>query len=307
MSTEGISSQDRFEAWRHAMCKMVHNVQVEPTVGLFSASITARRHGDVSCARFGCTSHELSGRRERLSDAGAGGYLLGYQLEGVAHVEQGNMHVVLQPGSIAVIDGRRSMRVSFQQDVRVLVAKLPVRIVEHRLPFLARTHALALTPHSGLSTLLVNYLNELSSASSVVQASDFDLIAENVSNLLSILSGRGVTSLSQSSGLLKDELVRLLRQEACNPELSLQCVASRLAVSERQVQRMLQELKTSFTEFVREERLQVADRHLRRMEKVSISEIAHLSGFNDISHFNYQFKRRFGVTPTDRRIQNKSE
>jgi len=35
----------------------------------------------------------------------------------------------------------------------------------------------------------------------------------------------------------------------------------------------------------------------------SISEIAHRSGFNDISYFNRTFRRAFGASPSDVRLR----
>jgi AraC-like DNA-binding protein len=35
----------------------------------------------------------------------------------------------------------------------------------------------------------------------------------------------------------------------------------------------------------------------------SISEIAHLSGFNDISYFNRTFRRVYGASPSDVRVR----
>jgi AraC-like DNA-binding protein len=36
-----------------------------------------------------------------------------------------------------------------------------------------------------------------------------------------------------------------------------------------------------------------------RHAHLTIAQLAHGSGFNDISYFNRAFRRRFGATPTD--------
>ena len=56
---------------------------------------------------------------------------------------------------------------------------------------------------------------------------------------------------------------------------------------------------TSFTDFIREERLQRARSKLlsSRFDHLRISEIAYEVGFNDLSYFNRAFRRRFGQSP----------
>jgi AraC-like DNA-binding protein len=60
---------------------------------------------------------------------------------------------------------------------------------------------------------------------------------------------------------------------------------------------------TSMTEFVLEERLKRARTLLLdpRFAARRIAEIAYEVGFNDVSHFNRTFRRRFGRTPGELR------
>jgi AraC-like DNA-binding protein len=57
----------------------------------------------------------------------------------------------------------------------------------------------------------------------------------------------------------------------------------------------------SFSAFVLAKRLAKAERMLadRRYAHLSIAQIAHESGFGDVSHFNRMFRRHYGVTPSD--------
>ena len=58
---------------------------------------------------------------------------------------------------------------------------------------------------------------------------------------------------------------------------------------------------SSFTVFVLNERLARVRRMLpeERYAHLTIAQIAHACGFNDISYFNRAFRRQFGGTPTD--------
>lgn len=84
---------------------------------------------------------------------------------------------------------------------------------------------------------------------------------------------------------------------------SVGSVAGKLGLSPRTVQDLLHESGRTFSERVMELRLQ----HARSMlanpvhHSLSVIEIALACGFNDVSHFNRCFRRRFGDTPTSYR------
>ena len=58
---------------------------------------------------------------------------------------------------------------------------------------------------------------------------------------------------------------------------------------------------TSFSDFVREQRLARAHERLtdRRCAHHTISRIAFDAGFQDLSWFNQAFRRRYGATPSE--------
>ena len=88
-----------------------------------------------------------------------------------------------------------------------------------------------------------------------------------------------------------------------SPHLNAATVARRIGVSERYLQRLMEEAGASLSALIREERLKLAFRLLREPRSMgrNINEIAHSVGFNDLSHFNRSFVRRFGMTPRDAR------
>ena len=302
MSTDIRQKVDCHSQWQDVVCKMIHNVQVrEVAPHDFSANITGRRIGDVSCSRFWSKPHEILCNRESFGDAGGAGYLMSWQVQGDACIEQDRTQIRLTPGSLAIVDGRRPMHISFPQEVRRIVTKLPARLLEKCIPSIVRTHVFEFRPHGFISDLLLSYLSEISNTSSELDASDLPVLAENICNLLGTTAMRGGFDQVDSKALRVQAVLRRLRQEAHNPDISLDAVARQLNMSRRLIQKILQEMDTSFTSFITEERLQFAAKQLEPNQQLPISQIAYSSGFNDVSHFNHLFKRHFGVTPSDYR------
>ena len=71
-------------------------------------------------------------------------------------------------------------------------------------------------------------------------------------------------------------------------------------MSSRLIQKVLHEQDSSFSNLLLQERLELARTQLLACHD-RISSIAYSCGFNDISHFNHAFRKRFGMTPSDLR------
>jgi AraC-like DNA-binding protein len=74
-------------------------------------------------------------------------------------------------------------------------------------------------------------------------------------------------------------------------------------ISERYVQQLLEGAGSSFSAYLRDLRLKRARELLADplTGRSRIGDIALMTGFNDLSHFNRMFRLKFGETPTDAR------
>ncbi len=91
----------------------------------------------------------------------------------------------------------------------------------------------------------------------------------------------------------------LLDKEFANPLLNAARVARTLGVTERYVQKLVEQDGATFSALLMERRLQEAFRMLRDPAnmRLSVQEIGWAAGFSDASHFTRAFRRRFGETP----------
>lgn len=288
--------------WQDAVSKMIHNVHVHiEAKQSFAANISGKRYGDISCARFWSKPHTILGGRETYANAGGGGYLLSWQLAGEALIEQGPAHIRLRPGEIAVVDARRPMRVLFNDEVQRIVARIPANSLERSIPAVAAAHALTFRPQGSVAGLLLTYLTGLSDETDNFEPADLPVLTENICNLLKLSASRsGVEQLS-SRELRQQAVQRYLGQVACCPDVTLDSAAVHLNLSTRLLQKILSEMGTTFTRAITEERLLAAARKLDPELALPIADVAYASGFNDVSHFNRLFKRRFFVTPSEYR------
>ncbi|MDH6231758.1 AraC-like DNA-binding protein [Mesorhizobium soli] len=94
---------------------------------------------------------------------------------------------------------------------------------------------------------------------------------------------------------------RDIRDRLSNPGLHIDAVARRQGVSPRYIQHLFASEGTTFTDFVRDCRLDLAFRLLQERGEApsTITGIAYDVGFSDLSSFSRAFRQRFNVTPSE--------
>lgn len=95
---------------------------------------------------------------------------------------------------------------------------------------------------------------------------------------------------------LVERIERLVADRLTNGEAMLATVAAELGLSPRTLSRRLAEQGTSFHAIVEEIRRELATRYLRQ-SRLSLTEVAFLLGYGEVSTFNHAFKRWTGSTP----------
>ncbi len=127
----------------------------------------------------------------------------------------------------------------------------------------------------------------------------YDLVA------LALGATRGAADIAEREGVRAAHLAAIQKDlvENVHTDISIEAVAARHRLSPRHVQRLFEESGTTFTEFVRDARLERARAMLAspRFRHKRVSDIAFEAGFRDLSHFNRWFRARFGASPSDLR------
>lgn len=153
--------------------------------------------------------------------------------------------------------------------------------------------------------LLVGYSNVLNDQDALATAGLRRAVSAHMHDLAALLLG-GKAEPPLSDGLqaarlkaIKDEVLRRLTRG----DLSVDEIAGSQQISERYLRKLFASSGTTFTDFVREARLDRAHRVLTDPAQMQrpIRAIAYESGFGDLSYFNRVFRRRYGMTPSEAR------
>ena len=156
--------------------------------------------------------------------------------------------------------------------------------------------------------LLIRYLDFVQTGNELTDPAIARSVSDHIVDLATLtLGARGdIAEMAKRRGgkaarlnAIKSDILHALGRS----DLSTELLAARHGISARYVRKLFEEEGSSFSDFVVAERINMAHRMLsdRRYGDLNIAQIAHESGFGDVSYFNRMFRRRYGATPSDLR------
>lgn len=110
-------------------------------------------------------------------------------------------------------------------------------------------------------------------------------------------------------------ITSVIDRHLTDADLTLDQVAHTVHLSRRQLQREFHDHGTSFSSYLQRQRLKFVAEHLRAAARLGqsprISDLVYKAGFGDLSHFNRNFRNRYGASPraflkeTERRLRER--
>lgn len=161
---------------------------------------------------------------------------------------------------------------------------------------------------SGAMRLLIDYVLTVQALECEAPQDVWHLAATHIFDLAAVAMG----ATHDAAEIARGRGVRVARLRAIKADiathgahLSADEIAARHRLSPRYVRKLFESEGTSLSDFMLSQRLERAHRLLcdPRQSGRSITAIAFDAGFNDLSHFNRAFRRRYGATPSDVRTR----
>lgn len=301
--TDDLPERDRFPAFCEGVLRNVVGADIVRLGSTpFHGAISLRRAGDVRIVNLAARSSEIvrDGRHTRDGDDDI---VVQLWQQGAAEVFQGSKQNQLSPLEAVVIDNTKAARVFIPNASRFLALLIPREKFAGVGPIADRIAGSKV--RNGLSLrLLQGYLQ-----GTLGQDFDDHPAAELLGNHLVDLIATAVAGedyagrLEQQGGVRAARLAaiqRMISQQFANRGLNAAAIAAQLGITPRYLHMLLEETGGSFNRHLLEKRLERAAALLRdpRQQGRKITDIAQEAGFNDLSHFNRAFRRRFGDTPS---------
>ena len=226
---------------------------------------------------------------------------------GLVRVGQNGHTVELAPAEMVLVDMSITGTVGHTDDDRFTTIRMPRRALLEINPR-AEDKLSQVLSDGAVAETIFRYHALAANHAPHLDAVGQRLTAQHMVDLVGLLLGTDAEHASLARGrghaaarldlMRADVMSALGRNDLCLSE-----IATRSGLSPRQAQRLFEQAGTTFTEFVLEQRLLQARKLLGdpRARARKISDIAHSSGFSDLSYFNRAFRKRFGATPSELR------
>jgi AraC-like DNA-binding protein len=308
-STSRIPERDKLAGLHDFVGRHVARREFRPgsetNIGIDLAAMNLPGEAVLGAARYS----PISGRRTRaLTADGRDDYLLSiHTREHEIRVDRGQpLHV--RAGDLVIVNEGTPSEFHLPQVDVSIIALGRVRL-GNLVPGIERDalyHVPAETPGLALlrdyAELARNSLASENRAAALAANHLYELTALVLEGFVRAETGRSERSIRAARlSLAKREILARLSE----PDLGVASIARSLGISPRYLQRLFEAEGLTFSDFLREGRLELAFHRLRSdaLREVGISVIAYDCGFSDLSHFNRTFRRRYGMTPSEVRAE----
>jgi AraC-like DNA-binding protein len=293
-----------YEAWREVACRAFCGVDIQPSEGeAIDCRVRIDPIGALALAAPSGLSAQFSRTREILGD-GCDDLVLVEAQWGRVPLLQGGKIIEMQGGQLCLTDMSVLGSISHSPRGAFRTLRIPRQALLAAAPRAEDHLSIAVSGNDVLRETIIFYQTLCASQAPGLDAAGQHLMAQHLVDLVALLfiTRKGPGEPGGASAQL--DLIRAdALRDIGNPALALASLVRRYGLSERQAQRLFERSGNTFTEFVLEQRLLLARKLVTDPTKLrhKISDIAHMSGFSDLSYFNRAFRKRFGVSPTEMR------
>jgi AraC-like DNA-binding protein len=303
-STDEFRERDRAEAWREILGRAVMKLEIDPLPGCpYQAEMTLHALPDLDIG-----AGQYSGMQFRRTPAliDSDDLVLVVTLAGGRTMRQHRREVALRAGEAALVTCAEPGVAVSEASERFLTLRLPFKAIAPMICDLDAALARRVPRSSDALRLLVGYVGLIRNPHMLEAAEVRQLAATHIHDLVvlalgatrdaaAIADGRGARAARLNA--IKADIARHLGDQS----LTVSGVAARQRISPRYVQMLFETEGTTFSQYVRGQRLVRAHRMLTGPHYAAwtITAIAMEAGFGDLSAFNHAFRRVYGSSPSD--------
>ena len=311
--TTDLPEQDRFSYWREVLCEAYIALDpISPDMKSFRGGVVAQPLSTINVTRIESTCQEIYRGAAEIRRMPVEVYFLNLQVRGNARMSQGGRTADVGPGEFCIVDSTEPYLIDcYSEEWEQYSFRIPRHLLSTSLKNPSQSTAIPVSGASGIGSVTVEHL--MSIARHADQLTDnADVLCKSLIDLAGI--ALGATAEAQHAGkqsarkALCSSIENHVRLNVADPEICPTKVAAHFGISLRYLHKILaEESGQTFGRMVLEQRLDRCAQELENCGRRSITDVALLWGFNDMSHFSRTFRHRFSMTPREYRIEKSHE
>lgn len=230
------------------------------------------------------------------------------QTRGASLIEQNGRSTPLRSGEWTIYDAERPYSVTMPRRAELSILLIPRDKV---LPRNANLRDLVLRrfpAHRGLGKLIWSLISTTFDQLPDIHSRSSQDVADIVAQMtrLALLDISDERASTNSRDTLRERVKVYISSHLGDPDLSIAQVASAAHCSKRYLHKVFEPENVSISDYILKERLERCRGDLLNpgLADRSITEIAYSRGFNNSNHFSRCFKRAFGISPRELRVES---
>lgn len=303
-TTGDIKPHERTDFWNEHVaalhCRLEQRYQRAED---FVAGTTSQRTESYQLIEFWSEAIEYTRTPHQVRSDPDPDYRLLIPLEGRLTIRQHGQEEYIAKGSAGLVALGKPFQLLHGSGTRALIMTVPARAVDDPLNRLSPLSA-GFDLTTGLGRVVGQMVQGLHEERAAISGRQFDAVSDRVVELVCMLAeGDDRAHVPGHLPAVEQMVRRHVRSAAGDPGLNGAALARAVGWSLRQVQLALQQAGTTPRDLIREERLRLVRERLESpaCRHLTITEIAHASGFTSPSALSTAFRRRYGMTPRDAR------
>jgi AraC family transcriptional regulator, positive regulator of tynA and feaB len=303
-STLDFPSHLQFSYWREVLCEAFITLNPErKQAGAFAGTVTAHPLAGVNVTTVSSIDQRvLRGARE-IRKMPLEFYFLNLQLKGECHFAQRSREALVKPNEFAIVDTTEPYELDYRGNWELYSFRIPKRMLDPLLANPNQSTATLVTKEQPLGLLAIDFLQTVARRPDAFPKEAGRSLARTMVELIGLALGTGSDAAEAARAsvgqALRNSILKYIDANLSSPSLSAEKAARHFGISSRYLHKVFELGDLSFCETLLARRLDRCAYELNQRPHQPISETALTWGFNDISHFNHAFRKRFGVSPTE--------
>jgi AraC-like DNA-binding protein len=311
--TASVQKKHRFSYFREAVCKTFLRISPEmPEEGFGAARVKRISIADGAISKLSACPHRASRGKSELVHISEEYLSVNLQLTGRNIFRTNRDETLRQPGdltlnycnqpfSIEILPGEPYTMIGlFFKKTSIADFLKPGQQVENSN---VSHHSLGPALNGCLSVLNRRLLLASEQELNALYSASISLIAASLSQDRGFMEDITTDQTRAREGILTS-IKGFIDDHLRDPLLSPAIAAVRFGISVRYLHKLFAATGQSFSDYILSQRLEQSkkDLHDPAYDRLSIAEIGYRWGFNDLSSFHRNFKRRFDATPRQIRL-----
>lgn len=310
IDTAPVPVEQQLSYWRDRVASVFGDVDIdyEDTGSGISGWLSAYPLGEVTmCQSVGNIEHVVRRAQHNLGRCGRDHVSLISVVRGRCEVRQAGQVATLGPGDAAMFFSRWPFELYDEAGFEIVSTVIPRALYGRTVARGEELFGLKLSAEEAATRILTSFANTVLREAPALDPEARGRLATILLELIAIagadrLSGR--PSPVRTATVYKlARLKTLIRKRLDDPELTREALAHAAGCSVREANRLFSSESSSISRFIRQARVERADRLLRdpACDGSTINEIAHKCGFLDTAQLSRAIRQQFGVTASERR------